>query len=683
MSFDFTVGFPLKQVISSVDPIEVELTSIDGITFYISVIFRNHRLSILGVKLRADPIEKLPITTFIEIMIKNNVKNSENYISNEVTFWPDCYTETLYPGTIKLSEISEYLSNNGKKLKFYLSLKIMENPKQLKVPNTEVIMTEDIQSSDSIDSKSVESDQKKSDYIFREQTEKNNYLMKKRKKPPILNLSHSDSSEDSQTEHLPSNSNSDYSAKNKNISNSNKNTNSTYTSTSTSTSNSAPNSISNENSNQISIETENDNCFLDECNQAKQYFIGIKNNQLLNNQDSLYLNSVFQILFHLPIFRKLVYEFHSEKDNNYKNMIPYNLQKLFYELDLASCNKKYRKKNNDLKNKNKITDFISSDYFINSLGWNQNDFFTQHSIHDFFRILFSSFNDQKILEIFKGTLVQTISQNSIQNTAQMNIKGKNGHSLTKSNEDFFNISLNIKGFNSIEESLSRFTSKESINRKSDGKNNGLTIQTTFVTLPIVLQIFLNRLEYDSHEDTNKINGQVRFPLNLDMNKFVIPNDQNLNYIYTLYCVLVHEGDPLDGGKYYTYINHFDFNKNKKSQQNEEIKSKNNEVIHESNSLKEESDRNTKEGDDFINQWLLFDNEIVKQTTENNAIEKNFGGDEVNTSAVMLIYVRNDSLQRIFDVDFTFLHYLNRKTQIIQKKSQSIKERSIEMYFHLL
>ena len=78
---------------------------------------------------------------------------------------------------------------------------------------------------------------------------------------------------------------------------------------------------------------------------------------------------------------------------------------------------------------------------------------------------------------------------------------------------------------------------------------------------IVLQ--LNRFETDMFGNSRKINDQVDYPLDLNINNYCLFNNQSNNYI--LYGVINHQGS-INSGHYYSftrdinYNNNYDFNK---------------------------------------------------------------------------------------------------------------------------
>jgi ubiquitin carboxyl-terminal hydrolase 7 len=76
------------------------------------------------------------------------------------------------------------------------------------------------------------------------------------------------------------------------------------------------------------------------------------------------------------------------------------------------------------------------------------------------------------------------------------------------------------------------------------------------------------------------------------------------WVYTLYGVLVHDGD-LHGGHYFTFI---------------------------------KPDRDSR--------WLKFDDERVTPATEHEVLEDNYGDQSRSSSAYMLVYIRESAIDEV-------------------------------------
>ena len=166
--------------------------------------------------------------------------------------------------------------------------------------------------------------------------------------------------------------------------------------------------------------------------------------------------------------------------------------------------------------------------------------------------------------------------------SQVICKGGCG-SVRKNYEDFYNLSVGVKGFKSLSESLGKYISGDTISDyfcEKCQKKVELVKRTCLHQLPNVLIIHLQRLIYNFDTQTNeKINSRLEFPKELSLEPYTVEGvesrDALLNssgkeeeetksqdpfhgkgedyYRYKLAGVVVHIGTA-DAGHYYSYIN---------------------------------------------------------------------------------------------------------------------------------
>lgn len=151
----------------------------------------------------------------------------------------------------------------------------------------------------------------------------------------------------------------------------------------------------------------------------------------------------------------------------------------------------------------------------------------------------------------------------------------------------------------------------------------------FLHFPPVLNLQLKRFEYDMMTGNMiKINDKFEFPERLDVNPFLVEQQDQPNY-YVLHSVLVHSGG-VHGGHYYVYIR-------------PQVS-----FVEPCETALAESQTKTKKSA-VKSKYFKFDDETVKKVKDRDAME--FGGDfnfhTVNcSSAYMLVYVKETKLNEI-------------------------------------
>jgi len=192
-------------------------------------------------------------------------------------------------------------------------------------------------------------------------------------------------------------------------------------------------------------------------------------------------------------------------------------------------------------------------------------------------------------------------------------------------EEFYDLSLNVKGIPTILGSFRQYVEAERMQGDNKYKpNDEIGYQdadrgTEFAEFPAVLHLHLKRFEYDWERDCMaKINDRYEFTETLDLSEFC-PSREGAQpcapSIYKLHSVMVHSGDVF-GGHYYAYI------------------------------------RPKCTGE----HWFKFDDDRVSAATPEQAIDSNFGvtpsqaqanvGFKRCSNADMLVYVRESDLPKV-------------------------------------
>jgi ubiquitin C-terminal hydrolase len=330
---------------------------------------------------------------------------------------------------------------------------------------------------------------------------------------------------------------------------------------------------------------------------------------LENQGATCYMNSVLQALFNLPAFRRAVYQMPTEDDMQTGASgasVPLALQRLFYRLQFGDT-------------------ASTTTELTRSFGWDAVDAFTQHDVQEMLRVL-----TDNIEEKMKGTPEEGAIEKLFRGQYINFIECIDVDYRSTRKEYFYDISLNVRGCSTLEESFEKFLEVEVLEGDNAYAAEGHGKQRArkgirFGELPPVLHLQLKRFEYDPYIDnTVKVNDRFAFPEHLDLRKHFKPPGGSPDPQYSLYGVLVHSGD-VSGGHYYAFL------------------------------------RPT-----TGKQWIRFDDERIKRVRPRDAINANFGGvrmvpsfrhnselrepdhltntrrSSVGTSAYMLIYVRVDS-----------------------------------------
>lgn len=258
----------------------------------------------------------------------------------------------------------------------------------------------------------------------------------------------------------------------------------------------------------------------------------------LNNQGATcYMNSLLQSLYHLPAFRRLVYEMPTTGTEDANISIPLNLQRLFCQMQFSSRS-------------------CSTVNLTKSFGWGSAETFQQHDIEEFLRVLIDNLENK-----MQGTSLQDSIPRLFRGRYRNYIKCKNVDYRTVKEENFYDLSMEVKGIPNLLDSFKNYVKPEELtgdNKYSTekyGKQDAI-MGVEFVEFPPVLHLQLIRFTYDPTQPTGmtKINDRFEFPESIDLTDFLAMDSpcRDRSNIYDLYGVLVHSGGAL-GGHYYAFL----------------------------------------------------------------------------------------------------------------------------------
>ncbi|GFO38740.1 ubiquitin carboxyl-terminal hydrolase 36 [Plakobranchus ocellatus] len=124
-------------------------------------------------------------------------------------------------------------------------------------------------------------------------------------------------------------------------------------------------------------------------------------------------------------------------------------------------------------------------------------------------------------------------------------------------DPFMDLSLDIKGVNTVEEALTKFVKPETLDQENAYKcpkcKHKVRAQKRFTIYkaPNVLTLQLNRFDFNRHL-SGKINRFIRYTEKINLRNFMSQR-QGEPILYHLYGVLVHSGHSSEHGHYYSFV----------------------------------------------------------------------------------------------------------------------------------
>ena len=304
---------------------------------------------------------------------------------------------------------------------------------------------------------------------------------------------------------------------------------------------------------------------------------------LMNQGATCYLNSMLQNLFHTPSFRQAVYNMPTNGSEDNEISIPYALQRLFTLMQLSPLTP-------------------STTELTNSFGWGTTESFEQHDVHEFLRVLLDNIENK-----MKNTPEKDIFANIFKGNTITTFEVKEADYKSEHKEDFYDISLVVRGNKTIYDAFNQTISEEVIDDyQVEGRKEKFKAvsRTKFGDLPNVLHIHLQRFEYDTNSfgSQKKINDRFEFPEELDLQDYVIDEKKSQETKYRLFGILIHIGNA-SFGHYEALM--------------------------------------------LVNgRWLLFNDNQVSEFS--HTIESTFGGEGTWGSAYFLSYIRESQFNQMVE-----------------------------------
>ncbi|XP_077224086.1 ubiquitin carboxyl-terminal hydrolase 26-like isoform X2 [Tasmannia lanceolata] len=258
---------------------------------------------------------------------------------------------------------------------------------------------------------------------------------------------------------------------------------------------------------------------------------------LTNLGATCYANSIVQCLYMNTSFRSGV--FSVEPDLLKHHPVLDQLARLFAQLHSSEMA------------------FIDSAPFIKTLELDNG---VQQDSHEFLTLFLSllerSLSDSKVCNA--RTIVQDIFRGRVSHVTRCSMCGKDSEA-SSTLEDFYELELNIKGFNNLDESLEDYLSVEELHGENQyfcescGKRVDATRYIKLRSLPSVLNFQLKRCVFLPKTTTKKkITSAFSFPRQLNMTRRLCDHSQS-ELIYDLSAILIHKGTAVNSGHYVAHI----------------------------------------------------------------------------------------------------------------------------------
>ncbi|CAK7346948.1 unnamed protein product [Dovyalis caffra] len=156
------------------------------------------------------------------------------------------------------------------------------------------------------------------------------------------------------------------------------------------------------------------------------------------------------------------------------------------------------------------------------------------------------------------TIVQDLFRGSVSQVTTCSNCGRDSEASSKT-EDFYELQMNVKGLESLDESLDQYFSVEQLHGENQydcelcKSRVDATHRIKLRTLPDVLNFQLKRYEFLPKTTTRKkITSAFGFPGELDMG-LRLSEPSQLEWIYDLSAVLIHKGTAANSGHYIAHI----------------------------------------------------------------------------------------------------------------------------------
>ncbi|KAJ2451332.1 ubiquitin-specific protease ubp15, partial [Coemansia sp. RSA 2424] len=175
-------------------------------------------------------------------------------------------------------------------------------------------------------------------------------------------------------------------------------------------------------------------------------YVGLK-----NQGATCYMNSLLQSLYFTNEFRNAVYQIPTEADDP-KRSVALALQRVFHSLQVSS-------------------DAVDTTELTKSFGWDSLESFMQHDVQEFNRVLQDNLETK-----MKGTVVDGAVARLFEGKMKSYIRCVNVDYESSRVENYYDISLNVKGCSTLRDSFANYCEVETLNGENRYQAEGFGLQ---------------------------------------------------------------------------------------------------------------------------------------------------------------------------------------------------------------
>ncbi|CAG8484431.1 10701_t:CDS:10 [Gigaspora margarita] len=332
-----------------------------------------------------------------------------------------------------------------------------------------------------------------------------------------------------------------------------------------------------------------------------------------------YINVELQLLYSIKYFRKAMYQIPTEDDDPVKS-IPLAMQKIFYQLQISDTP-------------------VETTELTKSFGWNSTTCLIQHDVNEFDRVLLG-YLENKMKNINADDTISKLFVGKMKSY----IRCVNINYESSRIEDYYDISLEVKGSQTLNDSFMNYIREEFCEGDNKYQTESYGLQDAkkgliFESFPSVLRIQLKRFEYDMQNNTVvKITDRLEYPMEIDLQRYLSPDsDKSKPHNYLLHGVIVH-CDGLRKNGYHVF-------------------------------LKPEKD----------GKWFKFDDNRVIPITDKEVLGKGVETPNAIDSTYMLIYIRESDIDFVLspilaeDIPKHLQKRLDEEKALYEQKKKEVEE----------